>query len=45
MLDEDGNGIISINSVSLSALPHKIVKIISPLIEELELMEVELNEQ
>jgi hypothetical protein len=40
MLDSDQDGAISNNALALSALPHEVVKIIYPLVEELELMEV-----
>lgn len=43
MLDGDQDGSISINEISLDALPREIIKIIYPLVEELEVMEVQLQ--
>lgn len=44
MLDGDQDGSICINEINLDALPREIVKIIYPLVEELEVMEVQLQE-
>ena len=43
LLDGDEDGCICINTIDFQALPHEIIKIIYPLIEELEVMEVELK--
>ena len=44
LLDEDEDGAICSASIDLEALPREIVKIIYPLLEELDTMEVQLEE-
>lgn len=44
LLDEDEDGRICSQRVNLQVLPREILKIIYPLIEELEALEVELEE-
>ena len=43
MLDDDEDGIISASKISINSLPAKVLKLISPLLIEMEEMNLELT--